>query len=95
MPENKETNYSENRLTALDNALAEQWLIRGQASKQVEVADRQIACIQHRIDEVHRAVQAEKDAETRRKAEEEERLKAEEKKGEGGPDGSQEVKTEN
>ena len=93
--ERKEIDYSETRLTALNNVLAEQWLKRGQAAKDVEDADRQISCISHRIDEVSRAVQAEKDTEVRRKAEEEERLKAEKKKGKGSPDAKQESKEEN
>jgi len=66
-----EIDYSETRLAELNNALAGQWLKRGQAAKEVEDTDKQIACISHRIDEVSRAAQAEKDAEVRRKAEEE------------------------
>jgi len=93
--EKEQIDYSETRLTALNNALAEQWFKRGQAVKDVEDADKQIACISHRIDEVSRAVQAEKDAEVRRKAEEKERLKAEKKKGKGSPDAKRESKEEN
>ncbi|MBW7995362.1 MAG: hypothetical protein FVQ81_02080 [Candidatus Glassbacteria bacterium] len=48
--------HIDKRKEQLQAALDEQWAIRGQAGKTVEAADRMIKQIEHRMDEVERAV---------------------------------------
>lgn len=54
--------YYEKRKQELIQALAQEWIDRGQAAKQVEDHDAQIQRIQHRMDEVSRAITAQKAA---------------------------------
>ena len=56
------SDYYENRKSELTNALAQEWIKRGQAAHHVELADEQIKRIEHRMDEIDRAIQAEKQA---------------------------------
>lgn len=51
--------YYEKRKAELAQALAQEWITRGQAAKKVEEADSQIKRIEHRLDEIERAIQAE------------------------------------
>ena len=52
--------YYEKRKQELAQALLQQWAVRGQATKKIEEADSQIKLIEHRLDEIERAIQAEK-----------------------------------
>lgn len=62
--------YYEKRKAELAQALAQEWITRGQAAKKLEEADSQIKRIEHRLDEIERAIQAEKaaQAEAKKKA---------------------------
>jgi len=51
--------YYEKRKQELTQALAQEWITRGQAAKKVEEADSQIKRIEHRLDEIERAIQTE------------------------------------
>jgi hypothetical protein len=52
--------HFEKRKEELGNALLQQLAKRGQASKDIEEADREIGRISHRLDEIERAIRAEK-----------------------------------
>jgi ATPase subunit of ABC transporter with duplicated ATPase domains len=52
--------YYEEREQQLTQALAQEWIDRGQKAKQVEDHDAQIKRIEHRLDEITRMKQAEK-----------------------------------
>lgn len=47
--------YREQRKEELQQALAQQWIKRGQASRDIQDADEQIGRISHRLDEIGRA----------------------------------------
>jgi len=57
--------YREKRKQELAQALAQEWITRGQAAKKVEEADSQIKRIEHRLDEIERAIQAEAEKKTK------------------------------